>query len=156
MTTHTTAAAPRSERRAEIEGVVAGVYAAFARGDVPAILDTLADDVSWDADWRDTTAHHEPVVPHLAARRGPAAVAEFFSVLGECTFHAFEVLALLGNDDEVVARIHADLSLPNGGRLRDEELHWWRFDSSGQVAAFRHYVDTAKHRAAAAGVDTTL
>lgn len=146
--------APALDRRAANEATVAGIYASFGRGDVPSILATLADDVSWDADWVDTTAHHAPVVPHLAPRRGPDGVAEFFGVLATCTFHDFEVLGLLVGDDEVIARIVAEFSLPSGGRLRDEELHWWRFDERGLVTAFRHYVDTAKHRAAAAGEDT--
>jgi hypothetical protein len=36
-----------------------------------------------------------------------------------------------------------------GNRLRDEELHLWTFDDAGRVTALRHYVDTAKHIAAA-------
>jgi hypothetical protein len=41
------------------------------------------------------------------------------------------------------------------GRVRDEELHLWRFGSDHKVTAFRHYVDTAKHIAAWNGEDTT-
>jgi ketosteroid isomerase-like protein len=155
MTTQTLSQTARSERRAALEATVAGIYGAFGRGDVPAILDTLADDVSWDGDWRDNTAQHEPVVAHLAPRRGRAGAGEFFALLGAYTLHSFAVLGLLSGDDEVVARVEIDVSLPSGGRLRDEELHWWRFDAAGRVTALRHYTDTAKHRVAAAGQDTT-
>jgi uncharacterized protein len=147
---------PNSQRRNGIEAVVASIYAAFGRGDKPAILDCLADEVSWDGDWLDNTAQHKPVVPHLVARRGLDGVAEFFSLTGGYIFNSFEVLQLLSSDDEVVARVELDVSLPNGGRFHDEELHWWRFDAAGRVTALRHYTDTAKHRAAAAGQDTTL
>ena len=34
-------------------GTVGDIYAAFGRGDVPWILEHLADDVSWDEDVRD-------------------------------------------------------------------------------------------------------
>ena len=46
-------------------------------------------------------------------------------------------------------------TLPDGGRFADEELHLWTFDDAGRVTRYRHYVDTAKHIAAASGVDTT-
>jgi hypothetical protein len=47
------------------------------------------------------------------------------------------------------------LTYPSGGRVRDEELHPWRFDDDHKIAALRHYVDTAKHIAAWNGEDTT-
>jgi hypothetical protein len=56
----------------------------------------------------------------------------------------------------VVARVAIDVSLPSGGRVRDEELHLWTFDAAGKIVALRHYIDTAKHLSAARGEDTTL
>jgi ketosteroid isomerase-like protein len=46
-------------------------------------------------------------------------------------------------------------STPAGGRFRDEELHLWTLGADGRIVRLRHYVDTAKHIAAAAGNDTT-
>jgi ketosteroid isomerase-like protein len=133
---------------------VADVYAAFGRGDVPAILDRLADDVSWD-DWSDNFAQRAEV-PHLVARQGPAEVARFFAVLGSATVLDFAVLDLIGSDRQVVAEVRASFALPGGGRFVDEELHLWTFDDAGRVTRFRHYCDTAKHIAAARGEDTTI
>ena len=42
------------------------IYAAFARGDIPAILDTLADNVAWEA-WADNSAGNVGV-PRLVPR----------------------------------------------------------------------------------------
>ena len=53
------------------------------------------------------------------------------------------------------AQIVIELTYPSGGRVRDEELHLWRFDGDHKIAALRHYVDTAKHIAAWNGEDTT-
>jgi uncharacterized protein len=131
---------------------VADIYAAFGRGDVPAILARLADDVSWD-EWPRNFAQ-EAGVAHLAARRGPADVANFFAVVAGWDVRAFEVQDVIGTGEQVVAQIHADFGLPGGGRLHDEELHLWTFDQDGRVRAFRHYTDTAKHIAAQAGQDT--
>jgi ketosteroid isomerase-like protein len=134
--------------------VVAGIYDAFGRGDVPAILERLADDVSWDADWADNWAQRTPV-DHFTPRRGHAGVAEFFGVIGGWTLHDFRVLDLAASDRQVVAQVVIDVSTPSGGRFRDEELHLWTFGPDGKITALRHYVDTAKHLAAAAGQDTT-
>ena len=132
---------------------VADVYAAFGRGDVPAILARLADDVAWD-DWPDNFGQRAGV-PHLTPRRGPAEVAEFFRLLGHYTVQDFAVLDVIGTGRQVVAEIRASFVLPGGGRFADEELHLWTFDDEGRVVRFRHYVDTAKHVAAVRGEDTT-
>ena len=131
-------------------------YAAFGRGDLTAVLDTLADDVSWDADWADNYAQRDGGLDHFRPRRGPAGAAEFFAVLAGYTFDDFQVQAIIAEDQHVVARVTIDVALPNGGRIRDEELHLWTFDAAGRIVALRHYIDTAKHVAAARGADTTL
>jgi ketosteroid isomerase-like protein len=132
---------------------VSDVYAAFGRGDVPAILDLLTEDVRWEH-WDDNTAQREGV-PYLQPRVGREQVAEFFALIGEITFHAFEVRSLAAGEDFAVADIRIDVTLPSGGKLRDEELHAWRFAPDGRICGLRHYVDTAKHIAAQRGEDTT-
>jgi ketosteroid isomerase-like protein len=135
--------------------VVADLYAAFGRGDVAAILDLLAEDVSWDGDWADHSAQRAPIDELLVPRHGRAQVGEFFAALAAYSVHEFQVLDLMASDRQVVAQIVIDLSYPNGGRIRDEELHLWTFGPRGEITALRHYVDTAKHLAAACGEDTT-
>jgi ketosteroid isomerase-like protein len=127
---------------------VAGIYTAFGRGDVPAILDALAEDVAWEQ-WADNHAQRAGVA-HLQSRQGPLQVAEFFAAIGAWIPRAFDVLDVIGVGDQVVAEIRADFDLPNGHRLADEELHLWTFDPRGKVRRFRHYCDTAKHIAATA------
>jgi ketosteroid isomerase-like protein len=134
---------------------VAAIYEAFGRGDVPTFLSLLADDVSWDADWADNWGQRTRL-DHFTPRRGRAGVAEFLATLAAgYTVHDVQVLDLASSDRQVVAQVVIDLELPNGGRLRDEELHLWTFGPDGRVRALRHYVDTAKHLAAGRGVDTT-
>ena len=57
-------------------------------------------------------------------------------------------------DNQVTAEVVIETRLPNGGSYRDEELHLWTFDGDGKVSRLRHYTDTAKHIAAAAGTAT--
>ena len=131
---------------------VGSIYTAFGRGDVPAVLEHLADDVAWD-EWADNFAQRAGV-PHLVPRRGREDVAGFFGVIGSWTVLGFEVLDLVGDGRQVVAEIRASFELPDGGRFADEELHLWTFDDAGRVVRFRHYVDTAKHIAVSRGEDT--
>ena len=133
--------------------IVTGLYDAFGRGDVPAVLARLADDVAWEA-WRDNWAQRAGI-PTMARRTGPAEVAGFFAIVGSWTLHEFTVLDVIGDGRQVVAEVRAEFSLPNGGRFVDEELHLWTFDESGRVVRFRHYLDTAKHIATSRGEDTT-
>lgn len=131
---------------------VTELYDAFGRGDVPAILARLADDVAWE-DWRDNWAQRAGV-PGMARRTGPAEVADFFALVGSWTLHEFAVLDVIGDGRQVVAEVRAEFSMPNGGRFLDEEIYLWTFDESGRVVRLRHYVDTAKHIAASRGEDT--
>jgi uncharacterized protein len=132
---------------------VQDIYAAFGRGDVPAILDVIAEDCRWEH-WSDHSAQRAGL-PYLQARTGPAGVAEFFAAVSELQIHDFQVLGFIAGEREVVAKILIDATTSTGGRYRDEELHLWTLGEDGKVVALRHYVDTAKHIEASGGTDTT-
>ncbi len=58
----------------------------------------------------------------------------------------------MAGGNQVAAEIEIEFESPATGRgLRDQEMHLWTFDDSGQVIRLRHYVDTAKHIATAQG-----
>ena len=127
--------------------VVQGIYSAFQRGDVPAILAAMSDDVAWEA-WSDNTAQTSGV-PWLKGGQGKAAVAEFFGVVGQMKIHDFQVLDFLANDRQVAVEVAIDATVAGGARYRDEEVHLWTLDATGKVTRLRHYTDTAKHIKAA-------
>ena len=131
----------------DLKSIVADMYAAFRRGDTPAILAHLAPDVTWDR-WADNHGQ-KAGVPFLQRRAGVTQVHGYFELLGTYTFHEVNVVAILGGDNKVVAEVVVDLTMPNGSRVRDEELHLFTFNPEGKVTAFRHYIDTAKAIAAA-------
>jgi len=123
------------------------IYAAFGNGDIATIMDALADDVKWEA-WENNSAQAAKV-PWLAGGNGKAAAGAFFEVVGTMQINEFRVLGMLENGNQVAVEVLLDATLPSGKRLRDEELHLWDFSAAGQVSRMRHYVDTAKHIAAA-------
>jgi uncharacterized protein len=130
------------------------IYGAFGRGDVPAILELLADDVRWE-EWADNFAQRDNAAPDMEPKTGRDGVGEFFGLVGQWEVESFDVLSIMAGGNQVAAEIEIAARLPNGGRFRDEELHLWTFDEDGKVSRLRHYTDTAKHIAAARGEDTT-
>ncbi len=119
------------------------IYAAFGRGDVPAILDRLASDVVFDPDF-DGTA------PWLSRREGREGVADFFSALAALEIHAFEPRNLMAGGDQVAVTIRIGATVKaTGEALPEDEMHLWTFGPDGLATEMRHYVDTAKHAEAA-------
>jgi uncharacterized protein len=124
------------------------LYTAFGRGDVPAVLERLADDVEWES-WEVGNTAQQAGVPWLKLQRGRDAVAEFFATVGAFEMRDFQVRSILDGGDRVAVEVLIDAVTPSGERLHDEEMHLYGFDDSGQINRMRHYVDTAKHMKAA-------
>jgi len=124
------------------------IYAAFARGDVPAILAALDDEVKWEH-WEDNAAQRAGV-PWLRGGTGKAAAMAFFGEVAGMKINDFQVHGMMASDSQVAVEVVLDATLANGKRLRDEELHLWNVNAQGKVTRMRHYLDTAKHAAAAA------
>jgi ketosteroid isomerase-like protein len=130
---------------------VQAIYEAFGKGDVPAILDVLADDVEWES-WADNSAV-KAGVPWMTPRHGKAEAAKFFETAGQMEIVDLQVLSFMEGGDQVAVEFVFEARLPawGGGHYRDEEIHLWTFDADGKVSRLRHYTDTAKHIAAFQG-----
>jgi ketosteroid isomerase-like protein len=124
---------------------VQGVYEAFGKGDVPAILDVLDEHVEWEA-WENNSAVHAGV-PWMSARHGKQDVVHFFEVAGRMEIIDLQILNMMEGGNQVAVEFVIEANLPTfgGGHYRDEEMHLWTFNDAGKVTRLRHYVDTAKH-----------
>ena len=120
---------------------VGEIYAAFGRGDIPAILEHLAEDVVWE----DRSDDHG--VPWLTPGTGKDHVLQFFQTIGGALeFKHFEPKAITGAGDVVLALIDAEVVVRDtGGVIDDLEVHVWTFGEDGKVRAFRHVADTVQH-----------
>jgi ketosteroid isomerase-like protein len=112
--------------------LVRGAYEAFGRGDVPAVLEVLADDVSWNA---------PDVIPQGGSFHGRDGAGQFFQGLGG----AWEELRLDVEDvieggDNVVGFGRATGRLRGGGDSGYGFVHIFTV-SGGRVIRFREYVD---------------
>ena len=118
--------------------LVQQMYAAFGRGDIPAILNQLAENVEWDAVAPSTD------VPWLQPRCGRAQVAEFFTALDALRFEIFNPKAILEHGRMAVAIVDVTATVTATGRkiVEEDEAHIWHFNEQGLVTRFRHRVDT--------------
>jgi ketosteroid isomerase-like protein len=124
---------------------VQGIYEAFGKGDVGAIVERVADDVEWEYGAVDNG------VPWLTPGRGRDHVVRFFQTVGaELDFKAFQVVELVGNQRLVAAVVALECVVRRtGNTLREAaEVHLWHFDDRGRVIKFRHAADTHGHRVA--------
>ena len=117
--------------------VIRQAYEAFGRGDVPAVLDLLADDVDW-------TLQGPSVIPWAGPRRGREGVAEFFSLIGETLeFEQFEPREFVAQGDTVVVLgYERSLVKPTGRTFEHEWAHVYTL-KDGKIAKARFIEDTA-------------
>jgi ketosteroid isomerase-like protein len=121
---------------------VQNIYEAFGRGDVAAILATLAADVEWEYGGAPSTD-----VPWLQARRGRAQVGGFFESLQAIEFHSFAPVAFFESGQTVVSLVNLEATVKaTGARVSEvDEVHIWHFGADGLVIRFRHRADTHQH-----------
>ncbi|HSV53422.1 MAG TPA: nuclear transport factor 2 family protein [Burkholderiaceae bacterium] len=115
------------------------MYAAFGRGDVPAILAGLAEDVEWEYG-----AIRNPV-PWLQPYKGRAQVPQFFEALAKhIDLTQFEPRTFLQQGLLVVDLVDVAFTVRATGKhvVEAETVHIWHFNAAGLVQRFRHRVDT--------------
>jgi hypothetical protein len=113
------------------------IFDAFARGDIPALLGCLADDVEWE---------YGPCsqnVPWYQNRRGIEGATAFFQSLAEVEFHKFDTTAFLAAGATVVVLVDSDYSIrKNGKRVVYEDAAFVvKCDAKGKIRRFAHRVD---------------
>lgn len=124
---------------------VRAIYEAFGRGDVPAIIEKLADNVEWDTDYE------QPAVPWLEPRRGKAAVPGFFEAMAPLQVTRFEPHTIAADGNKVVSAIHLEVDTQGKHYVIPNDGHLWTFGADGKVIGFQHMTDTAIHWRMASG-----
>jgi len=110
-------------------------YAEFTRGDIPAVLDSMTDDVEWVI---------SPGSPLGGTFRGKAQVGEWFKRLGgEVEYTTFEPAEFIAQGDKVVVLVHlAGTGRATAKKFVDDVAHVLTY-RGGKLAHFRAYTDTA-------------
>ncbi len=119
--------------------VVQRTYEAVGRGDVPALLALLTDDVEW-------TLQGPAVIPFARTRRGHKAVAEFFSQVGETLeFLQFEPRTFVAQGDTVVVLGYEHNRIKPTGRTFEQEWAHVYTLRDGKIAKARFFENTAAY-----------
>ena len=127
------------------EQTVQTVYGAFQRGDVPAIVALVADDVDWRND-----AVESRECPWNGNFSGKAGLPGFFAAVGgELDIKVFDVKAMAASGSSVAVWLRIESTVRKTGRpLRNDVVHFWSFNERGQITRYRHFNDTAAELAA--------
>ena len=123
-------------QRSNLEIVEEG-YAAFGRGDIPALLDLMDANVLWDV-------AGPTEMPWAGSFRGHAGLQEFFGTLdAELDIETFEPRTFVADGDKVVVLGFEKARSKHTGRTY--EAHWAHAFtlSGGVVTSFREFTDTA-------------
>jgi ketosteroid isomerase-like protein len=116
---------------------VQGLYAAFARGDVPAVLAGFADDIEW---------HEAEGMPYGGVYSGGEAVLQnvFGPISTDVEGFAATPEEYIGSGDTVavVAR-YTGTGKVTGKTLDVPAVHVWEIHD-GKLTRFRQFIDTAK------------
>ena len=116
--------------------LVQSLYSAFLRGDTPAVLGMMADDV-------DFYIAGEGAFPTAGRRSGLAEMKNFFETLEESIqFESFEPRQYIAQGEMVVVLgAYVGIAKPTGRRFQcDWAMVWTMRD--GKAAKFQEYTDT--------------
>lgn len=124
---------------------VKSIYESFGRGDVPAILEKLDDNVAWEAQ------SPVPEVPWLQERHGKANVPGFFDALAPLTFNKFDPHTFFESGNKVFVLVGLDTTTKGKNYVFPNVGHLWEFNTAGKVTKYDHISDTAQMIRAARG-----
>ena len=118
---------------------ITGIYEAFGRGDVAAILDAVTDDVDWAAEAASSAA------PWYGGHHGRDAVAVFFSAFGSAMeVEEFTPVSFAANDTDVLAVVRFRGRSRSTGKAAEMNLHHYFKFRDGKIAYYRGTEDTAQ------------
>jgi uncharacterized protein len=116
--------------------IVKEVYAAFQRGDIPAVLSNFADDITF-------YVPGPTQLPTAGTWRGIGGMCDFFAALaGEIEFTEFNPREFVASGDRVVVLGNYAARLKSNNRsVASEWVMAWRL-RDGKAVDFREYNDT--------------
>lgn len=124
--------------------MVRDIYAAFGRGDIPALLQHLDEYIEWEA-----VIGAAPHVPTAGKRVGKNMVKDFFRILSETVaFDAFEAEEFVAQGDDVIVLGRYAGRAASTGREFAERWAMAMTVKHGKVVRFREYVSTSRIDAA--------
>jgi ketosteroid isomerase-like protein len=120
----------------ENKRTVQAIFEAFGRGDIPAVLEHVSEDATWDAPG-------PSVVPFYGKRRGHEGATEFFVQLGSnVEFEKFDVWEFIAEGDNVVVTGTERGRVRATGKTYEQDWVLLFKVSGGKVTSFRCHDET--------------
>ena len=121
--------------------VVREFYATLERGDLPGVIEFVAEEIDWQSP---VTRSHPPEIPWSSIRRTKQEVAAFFKELGQNVKpEGFELFKISAQDDRVVVEGKNKGTVRKTGRTYEHEWVMIFSVRDNKIIRFRHYYDTA-------------
>lgn len=133
-----------SAQSANVQTVM-GNYAAFGKGDIPAILATLAPNCSW------YHAGNPAIVPFAGTFNGPAEVgSKFFAIIPTAVqILGFEPSLKAEEGNTVITAVKIKGQGVTTGKSYENTVEMrWTFDATGKVTKYENLFDPAALEAA--------
>lgn len=116
---------------------VQGLYEAFGRGDVAALMDSLADDVEF-------VIPYPADIPNGGTFRGKAGVGEWLVKTGDnVEFQAFEPREFIAQGDKVVGLAHVEATIKRTGKQVVQDVAHVVTLRNGKIARHQAFEDTS-------------
>ena len=126
--------------------VIRGVYAAFQKGDIPAVLGAMAPDIVWNEAENFPYADKNPYIGPDAILAGVFARLggewDGFSVKEEELIDAGDTIVTLGR--------YGGAPKATGNKINAQFAHIWKF-KNGKIVNFQQYTDTLQTMLAMGG-----
>jgi ketosteroid isomerase-like protein len=122
------------------------VYEAFARGDVPVIVERVSNDTTWGFN------ASESRVPWHKTTHGKSELPQFFTRVAEhMDFQVFEPRRFIHSGNDVISEVHMEYTVKTTGKkVKEDALFWWTFDNDGKITGLQHFEDTGQVQRACA------
>ncbi|WP_369722077.1 nuclear transport factor 2 family protein [Bradyrhizobium sp. LLZ17] len=112
-------------------------YANFKAGEIPTLLQSMSEDVTWQLPEVEN-------VPFAGKRQGRGAVGEFFSTLATVQDpRSFEPSEFIAQGEKVVVLGHYVWQVKANGRTYESDFAHVLTIRAGQIVAFHEYTDSA-------------
>jgi ketosteroid isomerase-like protein len=117
--------------------LVEQAYANFKAGDIPKLLQSLSEDVTWQLPEIEN-------VPFAGKRQGRGPVGEFFSTLASLQdARSFEEREFIAQGDKVVVLGRYVWQVKSNGRTIEGDFAHVFTVRGGQIEVFQEYMDSA-------------
>lgn len=130
-----------SAQKIDNVGIAKKMYADFGKGDIPAVLSAMSDDIVW-------IIPGPPSLPYSGVRHGKQEWMSYLQGLGSADILSFEAREFIPSGDKVIVLGTESLKVKATGKVATEEWAQVLTFRDGKLIHFRSYDDTAGAEAA--------